>query len=124
EPAGIIEKVGRYDISQIEQFNNQEGKQFYAQLVYLLGRSKYAQGDFEKAIELFEQVPRSSKWYVQARMFAGITHVRLRQARPAIQSFRSIIDALEEGDVETEEEDRIRDLAWLSLARVYYTAAN
>lgn len=124
EPAGIIEKVGRYDISQIEQFNNKEGKQFYAQLVYLLGRSKYAQGDFEKAIELFEQVPRTSKWYVHARMFAGISHVRMRQARPAIQSFRSIIEALEEGDVETEEEDRMRDLAWLSLARVYYTAAN
>jgi tetratricopeptide (TPR) repeat protein len=124
EPAGIIEKVGRYDISQIEQFNNGEGKQFYAQLLYLLGRSKYAQGDFEKAIELFDQVPNSSKWYVQARMFSGITHVRLRQARPAIQAFRSIIDALEEGKLETEEEDRIRDLAWLSLARMYYTAAN
>ncbi len=124
EPAGIIEKVGRYDISQIEQFNNAEGKQFYAQLLYLLGRSKYAQGDFEKAIELFDQVPSNSKWYVQARMFSGITHVRLRQARPAIQAFRSIIDALEKGDLETEEEDRIQDLAWLSLARVYYTAAN
>jgi TolA-binding protein len=124
EPAGIIEKVGRYDIAQIEQFNNDEGKQFYAQLLYLLGRSKYSQGDFEKAIELFEQVSRKSKWYVQARMFQGITHVRLRQARPAIQAFRSIIDALESGDLETEEEDRIEDLAWLSLARVYYTAAN
>ena len=124
EPAGIIEKVGRYDIAQIEQFNNAEGKQFYAQLLYLLGRSKYSPGDFDKAIELFDQVSSSSKWYVQARMFSGITHVRLRQARPAIQAFRSIIDALEKGDLETEEEDRIHDLAWLSLARVYYTAAN
>jgi tetratricopeptide (TPR) repeat protein len=124
EPAGIIEKVGRYDVGQLEQFNNSEGKQFYGQLLYLLGRSKYAQGDFEKAIELFDQVASNSKSYVQARMFSGITHVRLRQARPAIQAFRSIIDALEKGDVETEEEDRVRDLAWLSLARVYYTAAN
>jgi tetratricopeptide (TPR) repeat protein len=124
EPAGIIEKVGRYDVGQLEQFNNAEGKQFYGQLLYLLGRSKYAQGDFEKAIELFDQVSNNSKYYVQARMFLGITHVRLRQARPAIQAFRSIIDALEKGDVEVEEEDRIRDLAWLSLARVYYTAAN
>jgi tetratricopeptide (TPR) repeat protein len=124
EPAGIIEKVGRYDVGQLEQFNNAEGKQFYGQLLYLLGRSKYAQGDFEKAIELFDQVANDSKWYVQARMFSGITHVRLRQARPAIQAFRSILDALEEGKVDVEEEDRIRDLAWLSLARVYYTAAN
>jgi TolA-binding protein len=125
EPAGIIEKVGRYDISQIEQFNNEEGEQFYAQLLFLLGRSKYAQGEFEPAIELFEQVPSSSRWYVNAKMFAGITHVRLRQARPAIAAFRSIIEALESEELEdVEDEERMRDLAWLSLARVYYTAAN
>ena len=124
EPAGIIEKVGRYDVAQIEQFNQGEGKQFYAQLLYLLGRSKYAQGEFEQAIGLFEKTPKNSKWYVQAEMFAGISHIRLRQARPAIQAFRSIVDALESGDLEADEEERVQDLAWLSLARVYYTAAN
>src|SRR5688500_16597895 len=31
EPAGIIEKVGRYDVGQLEQFNNAEGKEFYGQ---------------------------------------------------------------------------------------------
>ena len=56
EPAGIIEKIGRYDLSQIEQFNNGEATPIYAQLLYLLGRSKYAQGEFEQAIELFEKV--------------------------------------------------------------------
>ncbi len=124
EPAGIIEKVGRYELSQIEQFNNGEGKAIYAQLLYLLGRSKYAQGEFEQGIELFDNVPSSSKWYVQANMFKGISYVRMRQARPAIQAFRSIVEALEAGDLETDEQDRVRDLAWLSLARVYYTAAN
>ncbi len=124
EAAGIIEKVGRYDLTQIEQFNNDEGKEFYGQLLYLLGRSKYAQGEFEKAIELFGQVPSSAKWYVNARMFQGISHIRLRQARPAIAAFRSIIEALEAGDLQVEEEDRMQDLAYLSLARVYYTAAN
>jgi tetratricopeptide (TPR) repeat protein len=124
EPAGIIEKVGRYDIAQIDQFNQGEGKQFYGQLLYLQGRSKYSQGEFDQAIGLFEKVPKDNKWYVQARMFTGISHIRMRQARPAIQSFRSIVDALEAGDVETDDEDRVKDLAWLSLARVYYTAAN
>jgi len=124
EPAGIIEKGGRYELSQIEQFNNGEGKPIYAQLLYLLGRSKYAQGEFEQAIELFDKVPSSSKFYVQARMFEGISHIRLRQARPAIQAFRSIVEALEAGDLETDDQGRVKDLAWLSLARVYYTAAN
>lgn len=120
EPAGIIEKVGRYDLAQIEESKSGEAKQFYAQLVYLLGRSKYAQGEFEQAIQLFEQVPDDSKWYVQAEMFAGISHVRMRQARPAIQAFRKILDAGAKGD----DAERIEDLAWLSLARMYYTAAN
>ncbi len=124
EPAGIIEKVGRYDLSQIEEAKSGEAQQFYAQLLYLLGRSKYSQGEFDQAISLFEQVPKDSKWYVQAKMFAGISHVRQRQARPAIQSFRAILDAAEEGDIEDKDEDRVRDLAWLSLARMYYTAAN
>jgi tetratricopeptide (TPR) repeat protein len=124
EPAGIIEKVGRYDVSMIDQFNQGEGKAFYGQLLYLQGRSKYAQGEFEQAIQLFEKVPEDNKWYVQARMFTGISHIRMRQARPAIQAFRSIIDALEGGDVETDDEARVKDLAYLSLARVYYTAAN
>ena len=124
EPAGIIEKVGRYDAAQIEQFNSGDGEKLYAQLVYLLGRSKYAEGDFEGGITLFEKVPTSSKWFVRARMFAGISHIRLRQARPAIQAFRSILDALEGGDVKVDDEQRMKDLAWLSLARVYYTAAN
>jgi TolA-binding protein len=124
EPAGIIEKVGRYDLQQIEAQKEGEGKEFYAQLLYLLGRSKYAQGEFEQAIQLFDQVPKDSKWYVQAEMFAGISHVRQREARPAIQAFRKILDAADEGDLKTEDGDRIEDLAWLSLARMYYTAAN
>jgi TolA-binding protein len=124
EPAGIIEKVGRYDLATIEQQKGGEAKQFYAQLLYLLGRSKYAQGDFDEAIKLFEGVPDDSKWYVQAEMFAGISYVRQRQARPAISAFRKILDAAEKGDLTGADNDRIEDLAWLSLARMYYTAAN
>jgi TolA-binding protein len=124
EPAGIIEKVGRYDLSQIEESKSGDSKQFYAQLLYLLGRSKYSQGEFEQAIKLFEDVPSDSKWYVQAEMFAGISYVRSRQARPAIVAFRKILDAAEKGDLKGSDNDRIEDLAWLSLARMYYTAAN
>lgn len=125
EPAGIIEKVGRYDLARIEETKGGEAKKFYTQLLYLLGRSKYAQGEFEQAIDLFEQVPPDSDWYVQAQMFAGISHVRLRQARPAIAAFRRILDAAKEGEIKGgSKEDRVEDLAWLSLARMYYTAAN
>ncbi|MFW6067086.1 MAG: tetratricopeptide repeat protein [Myxococcota bacterium] len=125
EPAGIIEKVGRYGLDQLEQFDTAENEQLYNHLLYLMGRHKYDQGAFEEAIELFTKVEPSSDYYVKAKFFEGITHVRERQARPAIAAFRAIVEGIDEGDVEAgDEEDRLRNLAWISLARVYYTASN
>lgn len=125
EPAGIIEKVGRYGVEQLDQFNNAESADLYNQLVYLMGRFKYAQGDFDQAVALFQRVAPSSRWFVQAKFFEGITHVRMRRAQPAIRSFRAIVEAIDQGNVQgIEDEDRMLNLAWISLARVYYTAAN
>jgi hypothetical protein len=41
---------------------------------------------------------------------------------PAVQSFQRIVGAIEEG-VEVEDEARMRDLAYLSMARTYYSAS-
>lgn len=125
EPAGIIEKVGRYSMDQLQQFDTAENADLYNQLLYLMGRSKYEQGEFEQAVDLFGRVDRSSSWYVKSRFFQGISHIRMRKAQPAISAFREILEAIEEGDAEgIEDEERMRDLAWISLARVYYTASN
>lgn len=124
EPAGIIEKVGRYGADQLEQFNTPESSDLYNQLIYLMGRYKYNQGEFQEAITLFERVDRQSDYFVYARFFEGISHVRMRRAQPAIQSFRAITEAIGEGVSGVEDTERMHDLAWLSLARVYYTASN
>ena len=125
EPAGIIDKVGRFGADQLEQFNTADNADLYNQLLYVMGRSKYNQGEFEPAIALFQQVDRDNKWYVRARFFEGISYIRMRRAQPAATAFRSIIDAIDEGGVSgVEDPERMRDLAWISLARVYYTAAN
>ncbi len=125
EPAGIIEKVGRYGIEQLDQFNTAESAELYNDLLFIMGRFQYNQGEFEPAIELFGRVSDRSHLYVEAKFFEGIAYIRMRQARPAIAAFRAIIDGIENGDVEgVEDEARMRNLAWISLARVYYTAAN
>ena len=124
EPAGIIEKVGRYGVDQLDQFNTPESADLYNHLIYLMGRYKYQQLEFDEAVALFQRVDRQSDHYVYARFFEGIAHVRLRRAQPAIQSFRSIIEAIDQGVTGIEDVGRMRDLAWLSLARVYYTASN
>jgi TolA-binding protein len=125
EPAGIIDKIGRFGVDQLEQFNNADNADLYNQLLYLMGRSKYNQGEFDKAIELFEKVAKENKWFVKARFFTGISYVRMRKVQPAATAFRDIITALEDGDAEgVDDPNRMRDLAWISLARIYYTAAN
>jgi tetratricopeptide (TPR) repeat protein len=124
EPAGIIEKVGRYGVDQLEQFNQDDTRPLYYQLIYLMGRYKYNQGEFDEAIALFQRVDRQSEQYVYAKFFEGIAHVRTRRAQPAIGAFRAIVEAIDQGVSGVEDTARMRDLAWLSLARVYYTAAN
>jgi hypothetical protein len=125
EPAGIIDKIGRFGVDQLEQFNTADNADLYNQLLYLMGRSKYNQGEFEQGIELFQKVDRTNKWYVRSRFFEGISYIRMRKAQPAATAFREIIEAVDEGDVDTAEDpERMKDLAWISLARVYYTAAN
>jgi tetratricopeptide (TPR) repeat protein len=124
EPAGIIERVGRYGVDQLDQFNTPESGDLYSQLLFLMGRFKYNQGEFEEAISLFQRVDRGSRFFVNAKFFEGISQVRLRRASPAVESFRAIIDAINSGVEGVEDTARMRNLAWISLARVYYTAAN
>ncbi|UJR80356.1 hypothetical protein [Sandaracinus amylolyticus] len=124
EPAGIIERVGRYGTDQLDQFNTAESADLYNQLLFLMGRFKYNQGEFEEAIGLFQRVDRRSRFYVNAKFFEGISQVRLRRASPAVEAFRAIIEAIDSGVEGVEDTQRMRNLAWISLARVYYTAAN
>jgi hypothetical protein len=123
EPADIIERVGKYNEDHIRKFDNKEQQDLYWQLNYLLGRYRYRNGQYPEALSLFEKVNRKSKYYVQAQFFDGISNVQLRQSKPAVQSFQRILGAIEEGDVEVEDEARMRDLAYLSMARTFYSAS-
>ncbi len=123
ESSGIIEKVGRYGIGALGQFKD-DNPGMYNQLLYLMGRHLYAQATFRQAIDVFQEVSVDSPQYAYAKFFEGISFVRMRQARPAIAAFRSILTAIDEGEVKGVDEDRMENLAWISLARVYYTAAN
>lgn len=123
ESSGIIGIVGRYGIGALDEFKEKDPA-LYNQLLYLMGRHLYDQANFRQAIDVFQEVDPKSKQYVYAKFFEGISFVRMRQARPAIASFRAILDAVESGDAKGVDKDRMENLAWISLARVYYTAAN
>ncbi len=123
EPADIIERVGKYNEDQVGKFNNKEQQELFWQLNYLLGRYKYRNGEFPDALTLFEKVDRSSKYYVQAQFFGGVSNVQMHQSKPAVQAFQRILGAIEQGDVDVEDEARMRDLAYLSMARTFYSAS-
>src|SRR5579859_3577608 len=123
EPADIIERVGKYNEDHVAKFNNKEQQEIYWQLNYLLGRYRYRNGQYPEAMALLEKVDRRSKYYVQSQFFNGVTNVQMRQSKPAVEAFQRILGAIEEGDVEVEDEARMRDLAYLSMARTFYSAS-
>ncbi len=123
EPADIVERVGKYSDAQIDRFNNSNQRDLYWQLNYLLGRYRYRNRQYEDAIRLFTKVDRQSKYYVQSQFFQGISYVQLRRSVPAVQSFQRIVGAIDQGVQGVEDEARMRDLAFLSMARTYYSAS-
>lgn len=123
EPADIIERVGKYKGEQVARFNNPQQRDLYWQLNYLLGRYKYRNRNYEEAISLFDRVDKKSKYYVQSQFFSGISYVQLRKSVPAVKSFQRIVQSIDEGVEGVEDEARMRDLAFLSMARTYYSAS-
>ncbi len=123
EPAGIIGLVGRYgdSVSVLQEFNKKETSDLYNELLYLMGRYWYQQGEFAKARDFFLEIDKSDSSYVSAVFFAGITFVRERKAQPSTKAFLSIVDKYEDILFLSDEEERFLNLAWLSLARIYYS---
>lgn len=122
EPADIVERVGKYSAEQVGRFNNANQHDLYWQLNFLLGRYKYRNRQYEEAIQLFEKVDKKSKFHIQAQFFNGISYVQLKKSVPAVQAFQRIVQAIEDGAT-IEDEQRMRDLAYLSMARTYYSAS-
>lgn len=124
EPADIIERVGRYSDKEIASFDNEQQRELFHQLNYMLGRYKYRNRQFEEAIRLFNKVQDSSEYYVHSQFFAGTSYVQLRKSVPAVKAFQRAAAAVESGNTKgIEDEARVRDLAYLSMARTYYSAS-
>ncbi len=125
DPAPIALAVGRYrpqDLEAIESTSEDDVDETRAFLGYLMGRQAYADGELGAAVKLLADVPAEAPEHLRARFVEGLAHVRMRRARPAIASFRAMLEAIEE-DGNQPDAERMRNLAWLSLGRVYYTAA-
>jgi hypothetical protein len=123
ETSGILQKIGTYDVTAFEDPTLKDVKD---ELLFLLGRNYYSKGgdgDFDKAIALFQQVDRQSAFFIKAKFFQGVTYVRKYEGKPAVDSFKDILVIGEERPkaYSADDIDSYRDLAQLQLARVFYS---
>src|SRR5262249_35159020 len=123
ETSGILQKIGSYDARSLD---DPSLKSVHDELLFLLGRNYYnrgGDGDFDKAIALFRQVPRDSEFFIKAKFFEGVTYVRKYQGKPAVDAFKDILLIGEERprQYRAEDIDNYRELAQLQMARVFYS---
>jgi tetratricopeptide (TPR) repeat protein len=123
ETSGILEKIGTYDPGAL---NDPSLASVKDELLFLLGRHFYRRGgdgDFDKAIGLFQQVDRNSNHFIKAKFFEGVTYVRKYEGKPAVDAFKEILIIGEERPAQYSKDDidNYRELAQLQLARVFYS---
>ncbi len=123
ETSGILEKIGTYDASALNDSSLASVKD---ELLFLLGRHFYrhgGDGDFDKAISLFQQVSRDSEFFIKAKFFEGVTHVRKYDGKPAVDAFKEILVIGKEHPHQYKADDvaDYNELAELQMARVFYS---
>tara|TARA_R110002096_G_scaffold299503_6_gene494207 strand:+ start:108149 stop:109756 length:1608 start_codon:yes stop_codon:yes gene_type:complete len=120
ETSGILEKIGQYDPSSLDEPVMEEVRN---ELYFLLGRHFYRQADFEQAISLFQSVSKEDPFFVKAKFFEGVTYVRQYKGKPAVAAFKEILVIAEERPkfYSKDDIDQFQELAWLQLARVFYS---
>ncbi|APR99518.1 hypothetical protein [Pajaroellobacter abortibovis] len=116
EPAGVAEQIGKYQQQELSRFNNPSQQEIYWKLRYYLGRYAYDRQQYEDAILLFDGVEQSSSYFARAQFFKGISNVQLKKSIPALGAFQHVVD-------EAGNQVELRDLAFLSMARTYYSAS-
>jgi tetratricopeptide (TPR) repeat protein len=121
ESAGVLEKIGKYTKSDLDQPALEPVRD---ELYYLLGRFHYAKGNFKEAIDLFNSVPEKSEFYPKAKFLEGLTNVREYHGKIAADNFKAILRKVKQ----YEDPDKIpkalkeaEELANLSLGRVFYS---
>jgi tetratricopeptide (TPR) repeat protein len=126
ETSGILQLVGTYDAKALDDPSLATVRD---ELLFLLGRHFYAKGgdgDFDKAIALFQQVNRDSAFYIKAKFFEGVTYVRKYEGKPAVDAFKEILVIGEDPTVRSKSYSgddiaNYRELAQLQMARVFYS---
>lgn len=122
EDEPVLRLLPRYLPDRIDSGAPSQPQTLVESALYYRGRVYYEQWDLGRAIRLLRGVPEGSRWAVYARFFEGVSQLREADPDAAASSFEA---ALREAArlPGGEEAARLRDLAWISLARVHSSKA-
>ena len=107
--------IGNYDEAAIASLDTPRDRALHDRARYLQGIARARLRDHEQVVSALDKVSRESPLFLHARFRAGLAFIALRKTVPAVKAFLQMAEAA--GD----EEPRLRDLAWISMARAYYS---
>jgi len=123
DSSSAIELAGRFEPAELAEVGSALDRETRARLQRMMGQHAYREGQLERAISLLSSVEPESSQRLLARFLEGVAHVRQRHVKPAVEAFREIIERVDAGQTYgAVDAGPLRELAWLSLGRVYYTA--
>ena len=120
--ADVSERVGKYDDAHIAMLHDDAHRDVFAEIEWLSGEYAYRNRNFDGAVARFSRIERASLLYGKAQMMTGMANVQTRRSVPSVQAFQRVIEWLDQGATPPDA-TRLRDLANLSMARTYYSAA-
>lgn len=121
EPSGVAAHVRHYGPRPIA-LGGHADRELDGRMNYLIGKLAFDERRYEDAAKAFDEVDPSSSRYIAAQFIGGMSFVAHRKAVPAVKRFARIVAAIGEDAKVSGEKKRLRDLAWISMARTYYSA--
>lgn len=98
-------------------------RKFRNELIYLLGRMLFDQGQYNEAYVKFSQIEERSAFYAKALYFRGIIEVKRKEYQRAERTFAAIQDvpvvAVSFGETRL-----VKEMSKLAVGQLYYAAAH
>lgn len=117
-----------YLAAYAERFPREVPEESRDRYAYYVGRYFHSELSVDRAAEMFDAVDRDSPYFGKARYIKGITYVANYQAEPAVSAFKTVlrhlVDQREQRGRLTQEQQKLRELTHLAMARVFYSTGD
>ncbi len=98
-------------------------KRFRNELIYLVGKMYFNQGQFDEAYTKFSQVAKKSAFFAKANYFKGIIEVKRKEYEKAKETF-DLIKKIPVVALEFGESRKVKDMSKLAVGQLFYAAAH